>query len=357
MEGSDTSREYLLIVIGISVPIFLRFMQATASRFVCKSAKRRCFNNSDPCSLECIFPKKLSLEDYIRDGALLLSEKEAAARDKIIAWVEQNPGALPSDCSSLDWCTMRMAFNWTWQMALSVGILRLVFWHWFQPIFYCWALYSYSEQIDRLQIVFGLVVAAREILYFLQTLLALYFIPVFLLVNIGSTYICKESMMRFVIQTTMYVLAPEKFVSVHLYESMKDVIYKWENGIDYFHARIQPIFWFLWLYNLIGDLAALIALIIGLARNDLPVPLAINYSLTALAACWSVFWILFPCFTGVNCFSGERRVKYTGERNAEGKYHGHGTLYDYNFTVYTGEFRNGEKHGTGILTFHTGTVH
>ena len=43
-------------------------------------------------------------------------------------------------------------------------------------------------------------------------------------------------------------------------------------------------------------------------------------------------------------------MKYTGERNSDGHYHGQGTFSDADGTTYTGEWKDGHMHGQGTLT-------
>ena len=74
--------------------------------------------------------------------------------------------------------------GWTNNVAITVALLRLVFWHWLQPVMYLWILYSYSKDITRLQLYFGLGVAVREVIYPILTFIALYRNPSFLIVNV-----------------------------------------------------------------------------------------------------------------------------------------------------------------------------
>ena len=48
-------------------------------------------------------------------------------------------------------------------------------------------------------------------------------------------------------------------------------------------------------------------------------------------------------------------MKYTGERNSDGHYHGQGTFSDADGTTYTGEWKDGGRNGLGTETLPDGT--
>ena len=50
-------------------------------------------------------------------------------------------------------------------------------------------------------------------------------------------------------------------------------------------------------------------------------------------------------------------VGYTGDRNAEGKMHGHGTYTFASAHIYTGDWQNDRKHGHGTYTYASGDVY
>ncbi len=50
-------------------------------------------------------------------------------------------------------------------------------------------------------------------------------------------------------------------------------------------------------------------------------------------------------------------MKYTGERNSDGHYHGQGTFSDADGTTYTGEWRDGLWHGQGTMTHTDGRTY
>ena len=65
-----------------------------------------------------------------------------------------------------NWLEARRRLGLTNTAAVLVATIRLCIWHWMQPLLYWFAFYSYSDELDRLQLIFGLVVGVREIIYF-----------------------------------------------------------------------------------------------------------------------------------------------------------------------------------------------
>ena len=93
--------------------------------------------------------------------------------------------------------------------AMTVSILRLVFFHWTQPIGYGIALYIYYHRLPQLQLILGCVVLFREVAYIVLTLVAVVLNPAFLLVDSTATF--QSSGWNLL----LYIICPEKFVSVH----------------------------------------------------------------------------------------------------------------------------------------------
>eukprot|EP01047_Picozoa_sp_COSAG01_P011795 COSAG01_NODE_520_length_16006_cov_6.454077_3_plen_488_part_00 len=165
---------------------------------------------------------------------------------------------------------------------------RLLFWHWLQPALY-WAVFAcFYDQIrpgvDGAQKGFGWAVAVREALYLLNTLVALYANPAFLLVDVGASVrdtaghgLAGRSGYGFL---AMYVLAPEKFVALAAYS---------KGGLDWECVTFLAL-----LGGVLLDLCGVGALIAGLAAGSLPGALAVGYAATALA---------FLCFIGLGVAS------------------------------------------------------
>ena len=157
-------------------------------------------------------------------------------------------------------------------MGRAVGALRLVFWHWLQPGMYALSLYAYWDEIDATQRVLGLVVGAREALYPLLTLWALWGKPIFLLANLSSP---KNRVKSFL----LYVAMPEKYVVLCAEGGLPEWLY-------------VPLFDFLPA----ADLCGTAALIVGGVKGTLPAALAVGYSVATLG--WVAFVALLV--VGVN---------------------------------------------------------
>ncbi|CAK9034128.1 unnamed protein product [Durusdinium trenchii] len=76
---------------------------------------------------------------------------------------------------------------------LALATLRLLAWHWMQPITYALLLYSWSDDAYfgktwNLQAVLAAAVLLREVLYFICTLFALVQCPAFLLIDLAATW-------------------------------------------------------------------------------------------------------------------------------------------------------------------------
>jgi hypothetical protein len=147
--------------------------------------------------------------------------------------------------------------GWSRRMGVAVSVLRLVFWHWLQPAMYVTSLYAYWDQIDDMQQKLGLVVAAREALYPLLTLVALWRRPIFLLANLSSPEWRVQSYL-------LYVFMPEKFAARCAFDD------------GYVVRGLLPCLF-------AGcDLCGTAALIVGAAKGTLPAALAVGYSVATL---------------------------------------------------------------------------
>jgi hypothetical protein len=81
------------------------------------------------------------------------------------------------------WEQVRKRSNWGPCTAVSIGVTRLLFWHWLQPLTYWWAFLAYQDEIDRTQWYMGVVVGSREAFYAFIVLVGVVSNPVFLLVD------------------------------------------------------------------------------------------------------------------------------------------------------------------------------
>ena len=180
----------------------------------------------------------------------------------------------------MSWDAALAALGWSQSMGRAVGALRLVFWHWLQPGMYALSLYAYWDEIDATQQKLGLVVAAREALYPLLTLVALWARPIFLLANLSSPKNRVESFL-------FYVAMPEKYVLLCAVDS-GDFTHEVVNG----RGKGLPgwLFYFLLIFLPAADLCGTAALIVGAVKGTLPPALAVGYSVATLG------WVAFAAY-------------------------------------------------------------
>ncbi|KAK3240957.1 hypothetical protein CYMTET_49239 [Cymbomonas tetramitiformis] len=152
---SEDSRLWLGLVIGMALPYALRAFGGEIGKRIGNLAVRCCYHNRQ--QWESTQPGE--------DGYMRLTEE---AEEK---WEKYDPMKVDMEC--IDQITFQQAREY---LALSpcegifVAALRLVFWHWMQPIMYTWILYSYYDLIDDLQLLLALIVLGREVTYMLFTI-------------------------------------------------------------------------------------------------------------------------------------------------------------------------------------------
>ena len=94
--------------------------------------------------------------------------------------------------------------------ALAAAFARLLLWHNLQPAAYGLAFVASWDEISVLQRFLGVVVALREAIYVLLTLVCIRFNPAYLLVDTAATW--RNDPYVALIFTLLYVLSPEKYV-------------------------------------------------------------------------------------------------------------------------------------------------
>ena len=141
------------------------------------------------------------------------------------------------------------------------------------------------DQIDRVQLILGLVVLGREVLYIVFTLIALLRNPAFLLVNVGAKRGVDTS--EFIRHGLMFTLTPEKYVALAAFCGEAEA----EEGCDAIAPFIR--IFFIWVL-LSCDCCAVAALVVG-AMNYLPLPLAVGYSVTGLAGLTAMPVLFVDC--------------------------------------------------------------
>ena len=174
--------------------------------------------------------------------------------------------------------------------AVFIACIRLLFWHWLQPFLYAFVFFAYYDLLDVVQRILGFIVAGREGLYWMLTVIAIFVNPVYLLVDLretwtkdtrsvgwvhggGNTDKSKEWYRRF-FNCGVYVLAPEKYVALALFMNDK--------------SRVGQCFVFFVLPVL--DMAGAVAIVWAIMANRVYWPLMIGYIITTIGG---VFLIVF----------------------------------------------------------------
>eukprot|EP01047_Picozoa_sp_COSAG01_P053700 COSAG01_NODE_5785_length_4034_cov_4.877255_1_plen_748_part_00 len=117
------------------------------------------------------------------------------------------------------WAQARDARGLQEKTARWLGGMKLVFWHWSQPTAYLWLLYAYRcfvAQLGAVQQNLAAVVAAREVIYLVSTVVALWFCPVFLLLDLGTVWNEANSPLEAVMRIAMYMLTPHTYIALSL---------------------------------------------------------------------------------------------------------------------------------------------
>merc|ERR1711871_434040 len=184
---SESSRKLYLLFLAVVLPYLLRALESLGAQKIMDPLCDRCFGKGHN-----------PLHDALLPSAKTLQQATAKKVNMQAVWAFE-----------VSWHAAVVALGWTQSKAVSVAMLRLVFWHWMQPTMYAWTLVSYYDMIDSTQQVLGVLVLAKEVLYFLLTVLALCRNPAFLLVNIGA----HKGHSLYYRDVLWYVCMPAKFVA------------------------------------------------------------------------------------------------------------------------------------------------
>lgn len=278
--STDDSKRWYLLFIGIMIPYLGRSFEGFVTNYFWGLVAK--FFDDRNIMTEAIIPTKSRVRDD--QGKAVWIELEDDDTQDIIdlknkANVEFSGGEIPSDSHiaclkdvanpeiTTRWIEVRVCMGWSNRVALAVALFRLVFWHWLQPVMYLWALYSYCNVIDRLQLYFGLGVAVREIMYAIITFAALYRNPSFLICNVANIYGRGRN---FLFEFICYIASPEKFVALCCVNSELGLC---SRTFMWLGISVIPLL----------DLCGLCALIIGAKNGDLPPALAVSYCVAAIA--------------------------------------------------------------------------
>ena len=196
-----------------------------------------------------------------------------------------NPVAGDGD-SGVTWCQIEMRkIKWSEAAearglnkcaAYFVSTVVLVCWHWLQPLLYWLCLYLYWDLLDWGQQRLGCLVAGREGIYWLLTVIGCFTNPAYLLIDIKATWREKHDK-QYVL---LYIFAPEKYVF-----TATGVItnYKVEN--------------FLAFLLILLDFFGIAALVAAIVSGNMYPAMMIGYIVTTLGG-------LFLLVAGVGAYCG-----------------------------------------------------
>eukprot|EP00943_MAST-04B_sp_MAST-4B-sp1_P005657 g5657.t1 len=155
-----------------------------------------------------------------------------------------------------NWLQARKRLGLTNAAAILVATIRLCVWHWLQPLLYWFAFYSYSYQLDQLQLIFGMIVGVREVIYFLLTIVCAIVNPIYLLMDTTATYNERK------LDLLLYIFAPEKYIFLSL--------------------GLKRNSYFILLILILFDLFGVAALLTAIISNITPIPMICGYAITTI---------------------------------------------------------------------------
>ena len=198
---------------------------------------------------------------------------------------------------TIKWEQARRKLLHTKCQAYTISIFRILFVHWFQPIFYWFIFTAYKDNLDETQIILGYIVGIREIVYIILTIVCLKLNPTYLLVDVIGTL--NASKVDFV----TYVFAPEKFIYFCL--DLKKI---WCCGSDLF-------LFLLILFDLVG----IAALIVAINNQITPPLLMIGYFVTTIGGVMYGSLILFEKLSKI-CRTRKKLTKGEMDGMVKGMY-------------------------------------
>lgn len=267
------------MVIGMGVPYLLRLCGSKIMEW----AKRCCLHN---------------ISDFVKvqgvnDAGYL--EVDEATKEKASKY-DPNKMHIDRVTRDMPWLEAREALAFGPCEAVFVAGLRLVLWHWMQPLVYGWVLYSYSDMIKEAQLALAIVVAVREGLYFLLALYGACVLPQYLLLNIFAAP--KENLGShnpIWVVVPSFVLMPEKALLFML------------TRLDYKHTYLTAATGLFFCF----DMCAVAALVVGCVDNDLPPALGVSYGVTVAAGLGPVVMAILK-FNDIDSFKNSSVMRDGG---------------------------------------------
>lgn len=198
------------------------------------------------------------------------------------------------------WTEARTALGLSVRQAVWSSGTKMLLWHWSQPlayfavfgVYYCVLPDEYGNGkislSDRSQRGLGTIVAVREVLYVLQTLLALWLNPSFLLLELGGVLRpavegeawCRrldgDSLKRWF----LYLLVPQHYVALCLV--------RWARSVG--RVYVEFLLYIVGVYQFGADFCSGVALMKLLVLPSPPVALGIGYWLTTVSVVLGIGW-------------------------------------------------------------------
>ena len=166
--------------------------------------------------------------------------------------------------------------------AILVSSLRLVFWHWMQPLLYGYVVLIHWNHLDSGQQLLALFVGVREALYYTMSVAAVIVNPSFLLVD---TKFSKS----YVASLLIYAVAPDKFMAAAILPRESDG--KLSYGSMLFVFVVLPIM----------DICSVIAFVWAIAVGNTYAPLMIGYGVTSVVMVLAIILLTICCVLQI-CF-------------------------------------------------------
>ena len=202
----------------------------------------------------------------------------------------------------LDWAGAKTRASLGRCSGVLAAALRLLLWHWLQPLTYLTALLGYWSVLGPSQRVLGVAVAVKEVVYLCEVGWLVWARPGFLLASMPATWAdaaaggwpndmphpayfdpARRAFGSGPLVVVLFVLAPERIAWVSLNVLDADA------ASGALPPSYRPCVWRLVGYGgalltPLLDLCAVVALLTGLGAASAPLPLMVGYSLTALAS-------------------------------------------------------------------------
>eukprot|EP01050_Picozoa_sp_SAG11_P018511 SAG11_NODE_2809_length_2946_cov_70.570776_2_plen_764_part_00 len=128
------------------------------------------------------------------------------------SWIAITDDTLPQST----WHEARESLGLDVRQAIGVSITKLLLWHWSQPLAFLLVFYAYGCELEPIQVCFGLVVAAREVLYLTTTMAGIVACPVYLLLDVSSVWSESETSVQGCWRLAVYILTPHNYVALCL---------------------------------------------------------------------------------------------------------------------------------------------